>query len=206
MLVGIVFKSFQTVTFRPFDVLLLTPGLFRASNLHCERVNLNFPLPYENSSFDVLICANAVHRLANVGHTIAELYRVIRPGGRLYLNMNNYSSIDVHIRFLLCGSLEYRPPEWEINAEGDPQTKFRQHVMYGHVANCLESVGFHIERVMPSSRVPMIQKVMIPLALMVKICTRMLPNSVRTQNQTNATSTLSILTGGHYVMVDAIKK
>lgn len=89
----------------------ILPELFKAEGLPVRAVNLNRPLPYEDGEFDAVVCANAIHRLFNPAGAIREFHRILRPGGRLFLNMNNYASIETRIRFLVFGSIERR--EWK---------------------------------------------------------------------------------------------
>lgn len=44
-------------------------------------------LPFSNGSFDAVFCYGAV-MFADVGQALAEFSRVLRPGGRLYVNAN----------------------------------------------------------------------------------------------------------------------
>ena len=42
-------------------------------------------LPFADGSFDVVTCANSFHHYPNQGRAVAEMHRVLRPGGRLML-------------------------------------------------------------------------------------------------------------------------
>ena len=67
------------------------PGAFKIPDLPIRKVNLNHEIPYEDASFDAVVCANAIHRLFNPAGALREFYRVLRPGGSLYVNFNNYA-------------------------------------------------------------------------------------------------------------------
>ena len=56
----------------------------------------------------MVVCANALHRLFNVGGAVREFHRVLRPGGRLIVNANNYANVVARLRFLLGGSMDSR--------------------------------------------------------------------------------------------------
>ncbi len=47
---------------------------------------LEEPLPYAADSFDVVLCALAIHYVENTSATFAEMRRVLRPGGAVVLS------------------------------------------------------------------------------------------------------------------------
>ena len=50
-------------------------------------------LPFDNASFDVVICNNVLEHVKSYRRTIKEIARVLRPGGRVYLNGPNRLSL-----------------------------------------------------------------------------------------------------------------
>jgi len=55
------------------------------------------PLPFENSSFDVLTVSAAFHHFPEPDRFAAEAFRVLREGGRLYIAEVYYPTILRHI-------------------------------------------------------------------------------------------------------------
>jgi ubiquinone/menaquinone biosynthesis C-methylase UbiE len=51
-------------------------------NVRCERADLA-ALPYTGGEFDLVVAANVLHLVPDLGAALAELSRVLRPGGRL---------------------------------------------------------------------------------------------------------------------------
>jgi len=49
-------------------------------------------LPFADNSFDVLISCETVEHLPDVRRAFAEMFRVTRPGGRLFLTTPNYAN------------------------------------------------------------------------------------------------------------------
>ena len=47
-------------------------------------------LPFEDSTFDLVICLTTIEHVADVGRVLAEIARVLRGGGVLYLEAPNY--------------------------------------------------------------------------------------------------------------------
>jgi len=48
-------------------------------------------LPYDNSTFDFIYCFTVLEHVQNVELSLAEMCRVLRPGGTLYVNTPNYN-------------------------------------------------------------------------------------------------------------------
>ena len=68
----------------------LTPEMIEvASSKNMEGVELLVgdceKLPFEDSSYDVIICCQSFHHYPNVRSFFDSVYRVLRPGGRLIL-------------------------------------------------------------------------------------------------------------------------
>jgi SAM-dependent methyltransferase len=182
------------------------PENFRLKGVPCRKANLNHPLPYEDATFDAVICANAIHRLYNPAGACREFFRILRPGGRLFLNANNNASIDVRLRFLVYGSIEVRNPSIEegINLVGDPEGNVRIRVMFPQIAQYLEAAGFAIERLDPAA-VRFKHKLLRPIAWLVWLIGRLSPAEKRRYSYADYTNGRAILRGGHYVLVQAVK-
>jgi ubiquinone/menaquinone biosynthesis C-methylase UbiE len=52
------------------------------THVRCERADLT-ALPYASGEFDLVVAANVLHLVPDVGAALAELVRVVRPGGRV---------------------------------------------------------------------------------------------------------------------------
>jgi SAM-dependent methyltransferase len=180
-------------------------GLFELDGVTIDEVDLNGPLPYADESFDVVTCANAIHRLYNVEGALAEFRRILKPGGKLFLSFNNYSNITKRIRFLLYGSLTNKTNEARFVQTIDaPAARLRQALFYPYVHNTLEEVGLRIDAVRgtpPRSGALLLA----PLALLIRAFTTLAPIHKRTTNRIGQMNSWKLLPGGKYLAVAASK-
>lgn len=177
---------------------------FEVEDVPFVAADLNRELPFEDESFDAVVFANAIHRLYNPAGAIREFYRVLRPGGRLYLNANNFASIDLRLRFLLYGSFEYRPPEHWSNPELPPEATVRTHINYSQMASHLEAAGFEVVRILPAG-VRLRHRLLAPVAWGVRAATLLIPRANKERGHVSSSSSGAILAGGYYFLIEAVK-
>lgn len=67
------------------------------------RHNIDTPLPFPDSFFDVVVSREGIEHLAGPFHFLRELSRVLGPEGRLFLTTPNIMSVDGRMKFLLTG-------------------------------------------------------------------------------------------------------
>jgi 2-polyprenyl-3-methyl-5-hydroxy-6-metoxy-1,4-benzoquinol methylase len=59
----------------------------KTGNLKTYRADLSQPLAFlKDAEFDCIICSMTIHYLKDWGPTLAEFYRVLKPGGRLVIS------------------------------------------------------------------------------------------------------------------------
>jgi SAM-dependent methyltransferase len=179
------------------------PERFKLPDLECEKVDLNRPFPFEDASFDAVLLANVIHRLFNPGGAIGEAFRILKPGGHLYLNANNYATLDLRLRFLLYGSIEFREATESLGKE-DPEAHVRVQIMYPSIARAMEAVGFRIIQLKPVA-VRAKHRALAPLSWLIWLMTRLIPASRRKRDHIDATASHAILSGGYYVLIDGEK-
>jgi len=74
-----------------FDVVAadIDPRLFCSEGISCEKADLNEDLPFENESFDFILCSNGVEHLEDPFHFVRECYRILRERGKLLVTTPN---------------------------------------------------------------------------------------------------------------------
>jgi SAM-dependent methyltransferase len=187
---------------RPADV---DPGLFQLDDVDLTLLDLNHRLPFSDQEFDLVVCANAIHRIYNISGVIREFHRVLRPGGTLYINMRNYAHILCRVRFFITGSLDTR-----VNEGGaqqtivDPAANVRAHVLYPQVANAMERAGFTVETVQAAA-VRRSNRLLAPLALPMRLLGRLVPKDRARRDHVRMMNSPALCPGGRYICVAATR-
>jgi len=180
------------------------PELCRVEGITPLKVNLNRALPYKDNQFDAIVCANAIHRLFNPAGAMREFSRILRPGGKLYLNTNNYATIEHRLRFLLTGSIDYRDPSIEegIVPQAEPEGYVRVRIMFPQILQCLKAAGFELKGV-KETRPYLTHNWLKPVASLVRFGSKLFKRfQIEGLEYTNASP---ILTGGYYYLILAEK-
>jgi SAM-dependent methyltransferase len=79
------------------------PSLFSVHDVEIMRRNLNQSLPYPSGSFDFITCLEGLEHLEIPFNTIREFYRILKPGGKVFLSLPNTLNIERRLRFLITG-------------------------------------------------------------------------------------------------------
>ena len=104
------FGEVKAVDFNP-ESIPLAEEVARQAGV-ADRVSFTcgsvLDLPYEDDSFDLVICGGVIHHTPDPCHAFGELVRVARPGGLIYLSVLCYqgSAFEYGVRLLrLAGRL-----------------------------------------------------------------------------------------------------
>lgn len=71
-----------------------------------------FPYPFEDGTFDRVVCEHVIEHLQNVISVMEELHRVSKPGGRVYISVPHFSSLNfntdpTHVHAFSSRSFDY---------------------------------------------------------------------------------------------------
>lgn len=103
-----------------FDVVAgdIDPQSFVASGVRCGALDLNQRLPYADGQFDYVCLVETLEHLRNPGLCLAELGRVLRPGGDLFLSLPNLTALPSRLIFLLSGQYHnFYDADWSCSYE-----------------------------------------------------------------------------------------
>lgn len=96
-------------------------------------------LPWESSTFDAAVAGEVIEHLVDTDHLLAEMARLVRPGGVLIVTTPNLASLENRVR-LLFG----RYPMWmDHRVEGAGHLRYyTPRILKAH----LQTHGFRVER------------------------------------------------------------
>jgi SAM-dependent methyltransferase len=83
------------------DIVERMLGLPLPSNVKSHVCNLDQDFSFENGSFDMVVALMVVEHLYDPFHSLSEIARVLKAGGRLILNLPNIASLKCRLRLLV---------------------------------------------------------------------------------------------------------
>lgn len=197
----------EFLRYRGWDVHTadIDPGNMRAPGYNVATIDLNRALSIPDATYPVIVSANALHRLFNPGGAVREFHRILKPGGVLVLNLNNYASIERRLRFMVYGSLDNAVNQGACQQSTDiPEANVRVAFLMPSLVLALHEAGFTIERVVGGKRT-LSQTLFLPLAWLMAGLGMLAPRRSKQRNALRVANSMAVLGGGNYVVIVARK-
>ena len=83
------------------------PEQYKLDSVEVHRCDLNGPIPFEPEKFDIVFATEVIEHLTDPHNLIDESWRILAPGGMLFLTTPNVHSLMQKIRFLFSDKLAY---------------------------------------------------------------------------------------------------
>ena len=127
--------------------------LFRLDNIDIRPGNLDARLPYDDSSFDHVVCVEGLEHIESPANAIREFARILCSGGKLIVSVPNIMNIEERLKWLLNGyTSHFKPLSAETLAEirrdfaGIEEAALHVNpIGYSEVRFLLEKNGFRLE-------------------------------------------------------------
>jgi len=150
-------------------------GNFELEGYEFTEANLNRAVSLADSSFDIVVSIAGLQRLITPETAIDEFYRILQPGGRLYLAVPNFSNLKMRLRYLFYGSLgkRFERPRYR-QTIADVEANFRFPITFARVRELLLSSGFRQKAVLFDRR-GVQPFVLFPFTVMIWLAGRIMP-------------------------------
>jgi SAM-dependent methyltransferase len=115
------------------DACDLEPGLFRYAGVECRRADVSERLPYDDATFDGVVCAEVLEHIDGHERLFREVQRILKPGGVFLFTTPNVMSIKSRLSFLWTGFphsfypleiAEQSPQQWHISGYSGNRYRF----------------------------------------------------------------------------------
>lgn len=139
-----------------FDVSCcdLYTEIFKLPNAEIKRGNLDAKLPYEDKSFDYVVCVEGLEHIENPANAMREFARLLKENGTLIVSVPNIMNIEERLKWLFSGyTSHFKPLSAEalkaISEEFGGMEEIALHVNpigYSEVRFLLEKNGFELQK------------------------------------------------------------
>ncbi len=85
----------------------LFPQLSKWKPEEVVKADMNEPLPFEDNSFDTVVCQEGIEHLEDVACFLRECRRILRSGGTLLVTTPNFMDLSSRLSFFLMGSKSF---------------------------------------------------------------------------------------------------
>lgn len=198
-----------------FDVSCcdLYPQIFKVEKLGVKFGNLDQTLPYDDRSFEYVVCVEGLEHIENPANAIREFSRLLRPGGQLVISVPNIMNIEERLKWLFSGyTSHFKPLSAQALRDHDHHEignadEIALHVNpigYSEVRYLLEKSGFElgsVHRDKPKRR----SWLFAPLTAVIVAASRLTPKHKREARWTDELNSPEVLGGGNTIIFVAKK-
>jgi ubiquinone/menaquinone biosynthesis C-methylase UbiE len=190
----------------------LYPEIFRVDGIEIRSGNLDTRLPYDDATFDRIVCVEGLEHIENPSNAISEFSRILVPGGTLIVSVPNIMNIEERLKWLVSGyTSHFKPLSAEaltdIRRDFPTMEEIALHVNpigYSEVRFLLEKYGFRLtgtHRDKPKAN----SWAFAPLVVMIRLVNRFSSSSKRRSRWSSELNSDEVLLGGNTLIFEAKK-
>ncbi|MGK9452838.1 class I SAM-dependent methyltransferase [Acidithiobacillus caldus] len=172
------------------------------------EADLNYRFPFADGSFDYACFIEGPEHVENVYHCFREFSRVLKPGGKLFLSIPNYSNLQNRLKDLVYGVSE-PVVDWEtLQREYDEDSRYMIHINrlhYPMVRMALEAAGLKVSTIR-KDKIKRKQQFLWPVAAAIYGITKLRGNRGRVKYWMHETNSPDVLMGGNTLILSAVKR
>ena len=197
-----------------FDVRCcdLYPEIFRLPDVEIKRGDLSATLPYEDESFDYVVCVEGLEHIENPHQAVREFGRVVRPGGHLVVSVPNILNVEERLKWLLYGYTSHFKPLSrahleKVGEEFGGMEEVALHInpiAYTELRYILEKNGFRVlglHRDKPKKNA----WAFLPFVALIRLLNRLQSEKRRRERWSDELQSDEVLLGGNTLVVHASK-
>jgi SAM-dependent methyltransferase len=190
----------------------LYPQIFDAEGIEIKAGNLDDKLPYDDRSFDYVVCIEGLEHIENPANAVREFSRLLKPGGTLVVSVPNIMNIEERLKWLFAGyTSHFKPlsPEARsaIAREYGGMEEVALHVNpigYSEVRYLLEKNGFELESVHVDQKKKN-SSLFLPIVFFIRLAARFSSPAKRKERWTDELNSNELLLGGNTMIFKAKK-
>lgn len=118
------------------------PEFFEYPDIRCDEVSFSSSLPYQDNKFDIVYSIEVLEHVHSPYTFIAELFRVIKPGGTVILSVPNVLNVASRVSYLRHGFFDLFEP---LSFRDEDAGRLCGHIMplgFFYISHGLRKAGF----------------------------------------------------------------
>lgn len=190
----------------------LYPVIFKQPEVEIRQGDLDGRLPYEDGSFEHIVCVEGLEHIENPSNAIREFARLLKTQGQLIVSVPNIMNIEERLKWLFNGYTSHFKPISQATAanwrkELDGMEELALHVNpigYAEVRYLLEKNGFELQQAYfdkPKNNTWLFY----PVAGVIKLAAMFSSPGKRKERWTDELNSKEVLLGGNTLIFRANK-
>lgn len=197
-----------------FDVVGcdLYPQIFDAEAIEIKAGDLDATLPYDDHTFEYVVCIEGLEHIENPSNAIREFSRLLKPGGTLVVSVPNIMNIEERLKWLFTGyTSHFKPLSPEARAAiardygGIEEVALHVNpIGYSEVRFLLERSGFELQSVHVDQKKKN-SWMFFPIVFFIRLAARFSSAEKRRERWTDELNADEVLLGGNTMIFEARK-
>jgi len=190
----------------------LYPQIFDVEDIEIKAGNLDGALPYDDASFDCVVCIEGLEHIENPANAIREFARLLKSTGTLVVSVPNIMNIEERLKWLFTGyTSHFKPLSSQfletISRDYGGMEEVALHVnaiSYSEVRYLLERSGFELKSVHVDQK-KRNSWLFYPIAALIRLVSRFESEPKRRERWTDDLNSDEVLLGGNTLIFKAKK-
>jgi SAM-dependent methyltransferase len=190
----------------------LYPEIFSVDDIEIKGGDLDARLPYDDGSFDYVVCIEGLEHIENPSNAIREFARLLRSNGKLVVSVPNIMNIEERLKWLFAGyTSHFKPLSSEMRAaiakEYGGIEEVALHVNpigYSEVRYLLEINSFRLDGVHIDQKKKNTW-LFTPITALIRLTAKFSSAGKRRERWTDELNSNEVLLGGNTLIFEATK-